>query len=110
MKISSIIATCLYGLTSGAVKRPENSSKLGPGVHDPHFRGEFGDVIISMMPTFRKTLMQDESTFYDVYLSGARSLSEVNAFLTKRDPYFVGLSQHEFDTIIANWLFQMLDK
>ena len=65
-------------------------------------------MIISMIPIVRKTLMQDESTLYDVYLSGARSLSEVNAFLTKRDPYFVELSQNEFDTIIANWLFKCL--
>ena len=110
MKITSIIISFLCGSAIGAAKRSTKTVNLGSGVHDPHFHGEFGDVIISMLPIVRKNLMQDESTFYDVYLSGARSLSEVNAFLTKRDPYFVELSQNEFDTIIANWLFQMLDK
>ena len=110
MKITSIIISFLCGSTIGAAKRSTNTANLGSGVHDPHFHEEFGDLIISMVPTVRKTIMQDESTFYDVILSGARTLPEVNAFLRKRDPYFVALSKDEFDTMIAQWLFQMLAK
>ena len=54
--------------------------------------------------------MQDESTFYDIILSGAGTLSEVNEVLSMRDPHFVKLSQDELDTLIEQWLFQMLAK
>ena len=54
--------------------------------------------------------MQDESTFYDIILSGADTLSEVNEVLSMRDPHFVKLSQDELDTLIEQWLFQMLAK
>ena len=54
--------------------------------------------------------MQDESTFYDIILSGAESLSEINELLSMNDPHFVKLSQNELDILIHQWLFQMLAK
>lgn len=58
----------------------------------------------------RKSVMQDLSTYFDVILSGAGTLAEVNAVLTKRDPHFIGLSQEELDLLVSKWLFQMLSK
>jgi len=58
----------------------------------------------------RKSVMQDLSTYFDVILSGAVTLAEVNAVLTKRDPHFNGLSQEELDLLVSQWLFQMLSK
>ena len=58
----------------------------------------------------RKSIMQDLSTFYDVMLSGAGTLAEVNAVFTKRDPHFIGLSQKELDSLVSQWIFQMLSK
>ena len=58
----------------------------------------------------RNIMMQDLSTYYDVILSGARTLAEVNAVLTKLDPHFIGLSQEELDLLVSQWIFQMLSK
>ena len=58
----------------------------------------------------RKSVMQDLSTYFDVILSGAGTLAEVNAVLTKRDPHFIGLSQEELDLLVSQWIFQMLSK
>ena len=99
MKISSILAGCLTAFATGAVtKRGAN------------FRGALSGTVAPIKHLMRRTLMQDESTFYDIILSGAESLSEVNELLSKRDPHFVKLSQNELDTLIDQWLFQMLAK
>ena len=64
----------------------------------------------SLENLMRKSIMQDLSTYYDVMLSGAQTLAEVNAVLAKRDPHFIELSQEELDILVSQWLFQMLSK
>ena len=96
MKISFILAIFLCGSATGAIT--QRSIKLAQSVHGANLIERF----------MRRTLMQDESTLCDIILSGARTLSEVNKILAKHDPYFVKLSQNELDTLIDQWLFQML--
>ena len=71
------------------------------------FESNFHSALNHLM---RKTLMQDVSTYFDVILSGAETLAEVNAVLAQRNPHFVQLNQQELDILIDHWLFQMLAK
>ena len=80
------------------------------GGHVNHYRGHKHDFHSALERLMRTGLLQDISTYYDVILSGAETLSEVNAVLTKRDPHFVPLSQQELDILVNHWLFQMLAK
>ena len=68
----------------------------------------FHDALDRLMRT--RIILHDESTYYDVILSGAETLDEVNAVFTKRNPRFVPLSQEELDVLVNHWLFQMLSK
>ena len=98
MKISFILAMSLCGSATGAITKRSSTIKLVQSVHGANLIERF----------MRRTLMQDESTLCDIILSGARTLSEVNEILSRHDPYFVKLSQNELDTLIDQWLFQML--
>ena len=101
MKISSILAMCLCSSATGAITK--RGVKL--------VRSSLSDQPVTPIENLmRRTLMQDESTFYDIILSGAGTLSEVNEVLSMRDPHFVKLSQDQLDTLIEQWLFQMLAK
>ena len=73
-------------------------------------RGFESDFHRGLENLMRKSVMQDLSTYFDVILSGAGTLAEVNAVLTNRDPHFIGLTQEEFDLLVSKWLFQMLSK
>ena len=53
-------------------------------------------------------LMDDDSIFYDLFLSGSFTRSQVNTELKKRDSYFVGLTDRQYNFILEQWLFQML--
>ena len=53
-------------------------------------------------------LMQDESTFYELMLSGALTRDEVNAILKNRDSHFVELDQRQYNMLLNQWLFQMI--
>ena len=108
MKISSILAGCLTAFATGAVTK--HGVRLFRSVRGANFRGALAGTVTPIKHLMRRTLMQDESTFYDIILSGAESLSEINELLLMRDPHFVKLSQNEFDTLIDQWLFQMLAK
>ena len=108
MKISSILAACLCGSATGAITN--RGVKLVRSVRGSNFRGALAGTVTSVKHLMRRTLMQDESTFYDIILSGAGTLSEVNEVLSMRDPHFVKLSQDELDILIDQWLFQMLAK
>ena len=108
MKISSILAGWLTAFATGAVTK--RGVKLIRSVRDANFRAALAGEVTPIKHLMRRTLMQDEATFYDIILSGAESLSEVNEHLSKRDPHFVKLSQNELDTLIDQWLFQMLAK
>ena len=112
MKISSILAGCLTAFATEAITK--RGVKLFRSVRDVNFRGSLAGTLsptgLAGTHLMRRTWMQDESTFYDIILSGAESLSEINELLSMRDPNFVKLSQNEFDTLIHQWLFQMLAK
>ena len=111
MKISSILAMCLCSSATGAITK--RGVKLVRPIRGANFRGALTGIRSAVTPIenlMRRTLMQDESTFYDIILSGAGTLSEVNEVLSMRDPHFVKLSQDELDTLIEQWLFQMLAK
>ena len=102
MKIFSLL-TISYISTSEALLL-----KRTVRIVDKHqLESDFHHALENMM---RKSVMQDLSTYYDVILSGARTLAEVNAVLAKRDPHFIGLSQEELDLLVSQWLFQMLSK
>ena len=102
MKIFSLL-TIFYISTSGALLLKRTAR-----IVDKHqLESDFHRAVENMM---RKSVMQDLSTYYDVILSGARTLAEVNAVLAKRDPHFIGLSQEELDLLVSQWLFQMLSK
>ena len=73
-------------------------------------RGFESDFHRGLENLMRKSVMQDLSTYFDVILSGAGTLAEVNAVLTKRNPHFIGLRQEELDLLVSQWLFQMLSK
>ena len=68
----------------------------------------FHDALDRLMRT--RIILHDESTYYDVILSGAETLDEVNEVFTKRNPRFVPISQEELDVLVNHWLFQMLSK
>ena len=108
MKISSILAMCLCSSATGAIIK--RGVKLVRSVRGANFREALAGSVTPIEHLMRRTLMQDESTFYDIILSGAGTLSEVNEVLSMRDPHFVKLSQDELDTLIEQWLFQMLAK
>ena len=108
MKLNSIIAIQFYGSASGSTMKPEMNLKRSS--RGPNFRGALGGVANPIGHLMRRTMMQDESTFYDIMLSGADTLPEVNALLKKRNPHFNELSQKELDKLIDQWLFQMLAK
>ena len=112
-----MLASCLTAFATEAITK--RGVKLFRSVRDANFRGSFegtltptlaGTSTLAGTHLMRRTWMQDESTFYDIILSGAESLSEINELLSMRDPHFVKLSQNEFDTLIDQWLFQMLAK
>ena len=71
--------------------------------HEP----DFHRALEHLMQT---TIMQDVSTYFDVILSGAGTLAEVNAVLAKRNPHFIELNQQQLDFLIEQWLFQLLAK
>ena len=102
MKIFSILTTLnISAFGASLLKRSARSvdkHQLESGLHR------------SLENLMRKSIMQDLSTYYDVMLSGAGTLAEVNAVLAKRDPHFIGLSQEELDLLVSQWLFQMLSK
>ena len=108
MKISYILVGCLTAFTAGAFTKRD--VKLVRSVHEVNFRGALEGMETPIEQLMRRTLMQDESTFYDIILSGAESRSEINELLSLREPHFVKLSQNEFDTLIDQWLLQMLAK
>jgi len=108
MKISSILVGCLTAFATDAIAK--HDVKLFRPVRGANFRGALAGTVTPIKHLMRRTLMQDESTFYDIILSGAESLSEINELLLMRDPHFVKLSQNELDTLIDQWLFQMLAK
>ena len=89
MKISSILAGCLTAFATEAITK--RGVKLFRSVRGANFRGALAGTVTPIKHLMRRTLMQDESTFYDIILSGAESLSEVNELLSKRDPHFVKL-------------------
>ena len=91
---------------TGLLKRKVRSmdTKLyGKTQHEPGFHS----ALEHLMQT---TIMQDVSTYFDVVLSGAASLAEVNAVLAKRNPHFIELNQQQLDFLIDQWLFQLLAK
>ena len=53
-------------------------------------------------------LMEDVSTFYELFLSGALTRDAVNAHLRKRDSHFIELNQRQYDMLIDKWLYQMI--
>ena len=108
MKIVNIIAGCLTASASGAITKRD--AKLFRSVRETNFRGALTGTVTPIKHLMRQTLMQDESTFYDIILSGAESLSEINELLSMNDPHFVKLSQNELDILVHQWLFQMLAK
>ena len=55
-------------------------------------------------------LMEDVSTFYELFLSGALTRNAVNAHLRKRDAHFIELDQRQYDILIDKWLYQMIGK
>ena len=99
---------CLCSSATGAIIK--RGVKLVRSVREANFREALAGSVTPIEHLMRRTLMQDESTFYDIILSGAGTLSEVNEVLSMRDPHFVKLSQDELDTLIEQWLFQMLAK
>jgi len=104
MKVSSMIAILLQGSTYGT------TMKLGRSGRGRDFRGALAGAVSTVAHTIRRNLLQDESTFYAIILSGATSLSEVNTLLKNQDPHFAELSQNELDALVDQWLFQMLAK
>lgn len=107
MKINSIMTMYLHGSATGA-KTVNPAMPLERTARGPSFRLALNGVTKPISHLMRRTIMQDESTFYEIMLSGANSLAEVNALLIKRDPHFKKLSQKELDKLIDQWLFQML--
>ena len=99
---------CLCSSPTGAITK--RGVKLVRSVRGANFRGALAGTVTPIKHLMRRTLMQDESTFYDIILSGAGTLSEVNEVLSMRDPHFIKLSQDELDNLIEQWLFQMLAK
>ena len=122
MKIFGILIVNLSLASNASVSgRQSHGAKGFPGLrrkprtldiggHVTHERGHKHDFHSALERLMRTRLLQDISTYYDVILSGAETLSEVNAVLTKRDPHFVPLSQQELDILVNHWLFQMLAK
>ena len=55
-------------------------------------------------------LMEDVSTFYELFLSGALTRNAVNAHLKARDAHFIELNQRQYDMLIDKWLYQMIGK
>ena len=55
-------------------------------------------------------LMEDVSTFYELFLSGALTRNAVNAHLRQRDSHFIPLDQRQYDMLIDKWLYQMIGK
>ena len=55
-------------------------------------------------------LMEDVSTFYELFLSGALTRNAVNAHLRQRDAHFIPLDQRQYDMLIDKWLYQMIGK
>ena len=108
MKILSMITIACSGIAIGSSTR--RRVKLARAARGRGFKGALGGVMTSISHTMKRAVMQDESTFYDIILSGADTLPEVNALLTKRDPHFDPLKQDERDLLIDQWLFQMLAK
>ena len=53
-------------------------------------------------------LMEDVSTFYELFLSGALTRNAVNAHLRKRDAHFIELNQRQYDILVDKWLYQMI--
>ena len=101
MKIFSFIAfVCMFAFGASLPKR--TSRKMNKHELEPDHQ--------NFEHSMQKTIMQDLSTFYDIMLSDARSLTEVNAVLAKRYPHFNGLSQNDLDVLASQWLFQMLSK
>ena len=102
MKIFSILTIVnIFAFGASLLKRTARNTddrQPEPGLHH------------SLENLMRKSIMQDLSTYYDVMLSGAQTLAEVNAVLAKRDPHFIELSQEELDLLVGQWLFQMLSK
>ena len=106
-----MLVGCLTAFATEAITK--RGVKLFRSVRDANFRGSLAGTLASTLAgthLMRRTWMQDESTFYYIFLSGAESLSEINEFLSMRDPHFVKLSQNELDTLIDQWLFQVLAK
>ena len=112
-----MLAGCLTAFATEAITK--RGVKLFRFVRDANFRGSLegtltptlsGTTTLAGTNLMRRIWMQHESTFYDIYLSGAESLSEINEILSMRDPHFVKLSENEFDFLIDKWLFQMLAK
>ena len=91
------------GMTAQSLKR--TTRKRNKSHNHEH---NFHDALDRLMRT--RIILHDESTYYDVILSGAETLDEVNAVFTKRNPRFVPLSQEELDVLVNHWLFQMLSK
>ena len=87
------------GMTAQSLKR--TTRKRNKSHNHEH---NFHDALDRLMRT--RIILHDESTYYDVILSGAETLDEVNAVFTKRNPRFVSLSQEELDVLVNHWLFK----
>lgn len=53
-------------------------------------------------------LMEDVSTFYELFLSGAKTRSDVNIFLKNRDPHFSELDERQYNILLDKWLYEMI--
>ena len=53
-------------------------------------------------------LMEDVSTFYELFLSGAKTRSDVNIFLKNRDPHFSELDERQYNILLNKWLYEMI--
>lgn len=53
-------------------------------------------------------LMEEVSTFYELFLSGAMTRSAVNIFFKNRDPHFAELDERQYNILIDKWLYEMI--
>ena len=102
MKLFSVLT--IFNITAFGASLLKRTTRI---MDKRGFESDFHRGLENLM---RKSVMQDLSTYFDVMLSGAGTLAEVNAVLTKRDPHFIGLSQEELDSLVSQWLFQILSK
>ena len=113
MKIFSLlqIALCSAAGHSNQFKRNANVARINnnPSLDTLNRAARYAEKIEHNDSALIR-LMEDVSTFYDLFLSGALTRNAVNAHLKARDAHFIELDQRQYDMLIDKWLYQMIGK